>query len=66
MDAETEAAIGRAVDRLSPGGAGWWHASTAEAVTEALGTLTGYGMTLQEATDLVASLIGAARDEYGD
>lgn len=62
----TEADINGATDELSPAGSGWWHASTADVVKDALKTLTGHGMTLEDATDLAASLIGAIQNECGD
>lgn len=66
MNAGTEAAIGRAVDRLSPGGAGWWHRSTADTLAEFLAGLVELGVPLGRATELTAGLIGAIQNEYGD
>lgn len=66
MSAADQAAIDAACDELSPQGAGWWHASTADVIQAALVALVREGMTVENATYLLAGVIGAVQNEYGD
>lgn len=61
-----QAAIDAACDELSPQGAGWWHSDTADVIRAALVALTGQGMTVEAAADLLGGVIGAVQNEYGD